>query len=167
MRFTLSGKHLVLLAGAGALAVTGAVLLAPAASAAPAPPKPVACSGCWHPAVRTSWDWVLSKVPTAPYRAVKMYDVDGFGNTAADVASLHKAGIKAMCYISAGAYENWRPDAAKFPAARSGWTSAMCRSPAACCVRSWTPDWTCATARASTWSNSTTSTAIPIRPASR
>ncbi len=120
MRFTLSGKHLVLLAGAGALAVTGAVLLAPAASAAPAPPKPVACSGCWHPAVRTSWDWVLSKVPTAPYRAVKMYDVDGFGNTAADVASLHKAGIKAMCYISAGAYENWRPDAAKFPAALLG-----------------------------------------------
>ncbi|WP_307844320.1 endo alpha-1,4 polygalactosaminidase [Actinospica acidithermotolerans] len=120
MFFVLSGKRLLMLAGAGVLAVSGAVLIAPAASAAPAPPKPVACSACWHPAVRTSWDWVLSKVPSAPYRSVKMYDVDGFDNTAADVAKLHAAGIKAVCYISAGTYENWRPDASQFPAALLG-----------------------------------------------
>lgn len=120
MLFALSAKRLLMLAGAGVLAVSGALLIAPAASAAPAPPKPVACSACWHPAVRTSWDWVLSKVPAAPYRSVTMYDVDGFDNTAADVAKLHAAGIKAVCYISAGTYENWRPDASQFPAALLG-----------------------------------------------
>jgi hypothetical protein len=120
VRFAISGKRVSLLVGAVTLVVSGAVMLAPDASAAPAPPQPVACSGCWHPAVRTSWNWVLSKPPAAPYRAVQMYDVDGFDNTAAQVASLHKAGIKAVCYISAGTYENWRPDASQFPKALLG-----------------------------------------------
>jgi hypothetical protein len=99
----------------------------PASAAAPPPPAPVACTGgpCWHPALKTSWNWVLSVVPTAPYRAVQMYDVDGFDNSAADVAALHAAGIKAVCYLSAGSYENWRPDAAQFPVSilgrRNGW----------------------------------------------
>ena len=107
--------------GACALAVAGAVVLAPAASAAaPTPPAPTACSGCWHPALKTSWNWVISDVPTAPYRSVQMYDVDGFNNTAADVANLHAAGIKAVCYLSAGTYEDWRSDASQFPAALLG-----------------------------------------------
>jgi hypothetical protein len=105
---------------AGVLAATTGAFAAPAASTAPALPAPVSCSACWHPAVKTSWNWVLSKVPTAPYRAVQMYDVDGFDNTAADVAKLHAAGIKAVCYISAGTYENWRPDASQFPASLLG-----------------------------------------------
>lgn len=111
-----------------ALAFTAAALSAVAPApvyAAPAPPAPVACVGCWHPALNTSWNWVLSKVPAAPYRAVAMYDVDGFDNSAANVASLHAAGIKVVCYLSAGTYENWRPDAAQFPAAilgkNNGW----------------------------------------------
>ena len=92
------------------------------AVAAPAPPPPVACSGgpCWHPALKTSWNWVLSAVPAAPYRAVQMYDVDGFDNSAANVTALHAAGIKVVCYLSAGTYENWRPDAGQFPAALLG-----------------------------------------------
>ncbi len=98
-----------------AVALLGTWLGASPASAAPAPPRPVSCAGCWHPPLRTSWNWVLSTVPAAPYRSVAMYDVDGFNNTAADVAALHAAGIKAVCYLSAGTYENWRPDAASFP----------------------------------------------------
>jgi hypothetical protein len=108
------------LAAAGLFALTPAASAAPAPAAAPAAPAPVSCAGCWHPAVDTSWNWVLSKVPTAPYRSVQMYDVDGFDNTAADVANLHAAGIKAVCYLSAGTYENWRPDASEFPAALLG-----------------------------------------------
>jgi endo-alpha-1,4-polygalactosaminidase (GH114 family) len=116
-----SVRRLSGLVGAAALATAGVLASAPAASAAtPAPPAVVSCSGCWHPAVRTSWNWVLSTVPTAPYRSVQMYDVDGFNNTAANVASLHAAGIKAVCYISAGSYENWRSDASEFPAALLG-----------------------------------------------
>lgn len=88
-------------------------------------PEPVPCPTCWHPAVRTTWDWVLSRVPRAPYRDVQMYDVDGFETSRADVAALHAAGIKVVCYLSAGTYEKYRPDADDFPArllgAKNGW----------------------------------------------
>src|SRR4029078_4153959 len=103
-----------------ALATGASLALAAPAPAAPAPPTPVACTGCLHPALHTSWTWVLSAVPSAPYRAVQMYDVDGFDNSAANVTALHTAGIKAVCYLSAGTYENWRPDAGQFPAALLG-----------------------------------------------
>ncbi len=78
-------------------------------------PAPLPCPSCWVPPVRTSWDWVLSQVPAAPYRHVSMYDIDGFEASAADVAAMHAAGIKVACYLSAGTYEKWRPDAATFP----------------------------------------------------
>lgn len=78
-------------------------------------PAPVACPGCWHPPVRTSWNWVISKVPQAPYRPVAVYDIDGFEATQADVRALHGAGKKVVCYLSVGSSENWRPDAAQFP----------------------------------------------------
>ena len=101
-------------------AVIASSVGAPPVAAAPAPPAPVACTGCWHPALNTSWNWVLSVVPTAPFRAVAMYDVDGFDNTATNVAALHAAGIKVVCYLSAGTFENWRPDAGQFPASILG-----------------------------------------------
>jgi hypothetical protein len=83
-------------------------------------PPPVACPGCWVPPLQTSWDWVLSQVPTPPYRDVSMYDIDGFNATANDVASMHAAGIQVVCYISAGTYEDWRPDASQFPSSILG-----------------------------------------------
>ncbi|WP_338179607.1 endo alpha-1,4 polygalactosaminidase [Jatrophihabitans sp.] len=95
------------------------------ATAEPSLPKVVLCSTCYHPPVRTSWNWVLQRVPKAPFRKVALYDIDGFDASAATVAALHKAHIKAVCYLSAGTYENWRPDATKFPAkligASDGW----------------------------------------------
>lgn len=103
-----------------AIALSAVVVSVPAATATPAPPAPVSCGSCWHPALNTSWNWVLSTVPTAPYRDVAMYDIDGFNATAADVTALHTAGIKAVCYISAGTYEDWRPDAGDFPSALLG-----------------------------------------------
>ncbi|MGZ4594379.1 MAG: endo alpha-1,4 polygalactosaminidase [Actinomycetes bacterium] len=86
----------------------------------PAPAAPLACPQCWHPTLDTSWDWVLSKVPKAPYRSVDMYDVDGFDAAAADVSAMHAAGIKVVCYLSAGTFEDWRPDSGRFPAAILG-----------------------------------------------
>lgn len=108
-------SRLLAASAATAAALVGIWLTPSPASAAPAPPSPLTCTGCWHPAPRTSWNWVLSTVPTAPYRAVAMYDVDGFNNTASNVAALHAAGIRAVCYLSAGTYENWRSDAVSFP----------------------------------------------------
>jgi endo-alpha-1,4-polygalactosaminidase (GH114 family) len=108
------------------LAVSAAVVLAATAagvttaSATPSAPTPASCAGCWHPALKTSWDWVLSSVPKAPYRAVSMYDIDGFNASATDVAAMHAAGIKVVCYLSAGTYEDWRSDASQFPASILG-----------------------------------------------
>ncbi len=80
-------------------------------------PAPVACPGCWHPALNTSWEWQLSVTPTASAIASNswgMWDIDGFDNSAATVTGLH-AHSKVVCYISAGSYEGWRPDAASYP----------------------------------------------------
>ena len=85
-------------------------------------PAPIPCPGCWRPALNTSWQWQLSSVPTEPFLNVTMYDIDGFNATKATVRRLHdtKAGRKVVCYISAGSYEDWRPDEADFPASVLG-----------------------------------------------
>jgi hypothetical protein len=68
----------------------------------------------WQPQPRTAWQWQLSgKVSLAA--DVPVYDIDGFDNTAATVAALHRRGRKAICYISVGAWEDFRSDAAAFP----------------------------------------------------
>jgi hypothetical protein len=112
----------LVIAACAALAIAAvSVSTATSASAAPqAPPAPVTCATCWHPALDTSWNWVLSEVPKAPYRNVAMYDIDGFDASASDVTALHDAGIRTVCYVSAGTYENWRSDASQFPAALLG-----------------------------------------------
>ncbi|MEV5753507.1 endo alpha-1,4 polygalactosaminidase [Actinoallomurus sp. NPDC052308] len=103
---------------AALIACLGLVLPADAATL----PSPVSCSGCWKPALNTSWQWQLSSVPSAPYLDVAMYDIDGFNATAADVSNLHssKSGRKVVCYISAGTYEDWRSDAGDFPSSVLG-----------------------------------------------
>jgi len=76
---------------------------------------PVPCPGCWEPALRTSWQWQLQyKVDTS--LDVQMYDIDGFDATARLVKKLHAGGSHVVCYISAGSWENWRPDKDDFPA---------------------------------------------------
>lgn len=108
-----------LLRSALALSIASTLALATPSGiseATPSRPAPVACVGdCWQPDVKTSWNWVLSATPKAPFRSVQMYDIDGFDASAADVSALHSAGIKAVCYISAGSWERWRPDAKQFP----------------------------------------------------
>ena len=44
-----------------------------------------------------------------------MYDVDLFDNDEAVVMALHSAGRKVVCYMNAGGWEEWRPDAQQFP----------------------------------------------------
>jgi hypothetical protein len=56
-----------------------------------------------------------------------VYDLDVFDTEAATVDRLHARGRRVVCYISAGSFEAWRPDAAEFPeairgAALDGWT---------------------------------------------
>jgi hypothetical protein len=85
----------------------------------PSLPLPVRCSGCWHPALKASWQWQLQGTINQSLHVV-MYDVDMFDTSASVVASLHKAGRIVICYIDAGTWESWRPDANKFPKSVKG-----------------------------------------------
>ncbi len=67
-----------------------------------------------QPTPGTSWQWQLRGEVSTSYD-VDAYDIDGFDNGAAKVGEIHARGSKAICYISAGSWENWRPDASDFP----------------------------------------------------
>ena len=74
----------------------------------------------WHPALVTSWQWQLSSTPIDLSIHVQVYDIDAFDNDASQVAAIHATGAKAVCYISGGTLENWRPDANSFPSSVTG-----------------------------------------------
>ncbi len=89
--------------------------------------------GRWVPTAATpqAWQWELnhplnlasaSDMGTnsttftgAPAPAPVVYDIDGFNTPAATVAALHAQGKHVVCYIDVGTWENWRPDASRFP----------------------------------------------------
>src|SRR5438067_12304747 len=68
----------------------------------------------WIPSPRTTWQWQLT-TPVDQSVAGKMFDIDLFDNSAAVVGSLHRRGRRVVCYLDAGTYEDFRPDAHKFP----------------------------------------------------
>ncbi len=47
--------------------------------------------------------------------AVDVFNLDLFDTPPATIAALRERGIFVMCYFSAGSYEDWRPDASRFP----------------------------------------------------
>lgn len=83
------------------------------------PPAPAPGGSYWRPGPATSWQMQLTGVVDQSLSA-DFYVIDGFDNDASVVASLHAQGRHAGCYISVGSYEDWRPDAADFPAAVLG-----------------------------------------------
>jgi len=44
-----------------------------------------------------------------------VYDIDAEYNSAETVAALHRLGKRVVCYVDAGVFETYRPDAASFP----------------------------------------------------
>ena len=74
----------------------------------------------WRPAPRTTWQWQLTGSPIDTSLVVQMYDVDLFDTNPIVVSTLHGQGRKAICYMSAGTWEDWRPDASQFPASVKG-----------------------------------------------
>jgi hypothetical protein len=144
-----------LAAAAIAAAAFVAVVPGGAAMAAPPAPLACQTSqgACWHPALNARWQYQLqgvaaysstgginvgiSAVPYTGGAAVSpsVFDFDLFVdqaisgnnttlNTAA-VNAVHAAGKKAICYVSAGTWENWRADANQFPSSvlgnKNGW----------------------------------------------
>lgn len=85
----------------------------------PLSPPEAAPPGVWMPPLRTSWQWQLTQ-PVDQSLDVAMYDVDLFETDARVITSLRARGRKVICYVSVGAWENWRPDANRFPEAVKG-----------------------------------------------
>jgi hypothetical protein len=95
------------------LAQTGRPASAPTA-APTSEPLPI-----WRPAPGLSWQWQLDAALDLTVGA-QVYDVDLFTTDVATVAALHAQGRRVICYMSAGSWEAWRPDAKSFPAAIIG-----------------------------------------------
>ena len=87
----------------------------------PAPGTGGGNSSTWAPALKSSWQWPLSTLPgVGGLLNVQMYDVDGFNADANLVSAMHSANIHAVCYVSFGTFEDWRPDASSFPSSAKG-----------------------------------------------
>ncbi len=59
------------------------------------------------------WQWQLKHQINLNY-AVDVYDIDLFDTPVEEIEQLKSAGIKVVCYFSAGSHENWRSDAGQF-----------------------------------------------------
>jgi hypothetical protein len=77
------------------------------------PPPPVQTSGS------PTWYWQLQGTLNTSVNA-EYYDIDLFDTSTATIQALKNSGRKVICYFSAGTYEEWRSDAAQFPAAGMG-----------------------------------------------
>ena len=90
-------------------------------------PEPTPCPDCYRPAVGSTWQWQLRPDEGAATDTVidtsvvaDMYEIDGFQNDAATVATLKSLPGTSVsqrgvtCYWSAGTLENWRPDATQY-----------------------------------------------------
>lgn len=78
----------------------------------------------WTPPQHLTWYWQLTGTVNNS-EPVAVYDIDGFENSAAEVAALHAQGKHVICYIDVGTAEAFRPDYSEFPASvlgdRNGW----------------------------------------------
>ena len=98
----------------------------PPATTTPARPKPTVQSqqALWMPKPGTPWQWQLTN-PVDTSVDASIYDVDSTYTDAATVAALHAKGRKVICYVNAGAWENFRPDKNTFPStilgSQDGW----------------------------------------------
>jgi hypothetical protein len=68
----------------------------------------------WQPQVGASWQWQLTGDLDLSVEAA-VYDLDAFTTTAGQVTELHSLGRHVICYVNAGAYEDFRPDQNRFP----------------------------------------------------
>jgi hypothetical protein len=82
-------------------------------------PEPEPCEGCWIPEMKTSWQIQFAGRLDTSFD-VEMYEVDMFDTSREVVSDLHAEGRRVVCYINAGSWERWRPDADEFPKAVLG-----------------------------------------------
>jgi hypothetical protein len=94
------------------LVALGALLLATVAT------TPASASASpWMPSPTDRFQLMLSATPTTDQLNgdFSVMELDGFDTPASVVASLHRLGKRAVCYVDVGTWENWRADARAFP----------------------------------------------------
>lgn len=100
-----------------------AVLATLASLSAPAvelPLPPGASDAIWRPGLHMRWQIQYTQLPVDLKVATDVYKIDPFDNNAATVKALKSKGKRVVCYVNIGAWENWRPDASRFPQAAMG-----------------------------------------------
>ncbi len=82
----------------------------------PSSPRPIASSGeWWTPGPGVTWQiQLLGDLDIG--RDVAVYDVDLLDTAQPTIDRLHADGRRVVCYFSAGSHEDWRTDAADYPA---------------------------------------------------
>lgn len=89
----------------------------PKPTATPSPSTPT--SGWWVPKQGASFQ--IQYTGTLDLSLpVDVYNLDWESATATQVKSLKARGVRVICYVNAGAYENWRSDRGRFPQAVLG-----------------------------------------------
>lgn len=68
----------------------------------------------WRPAIGNTWQIQLSGPLSNISRNTHNYDIDLYENNSTIIDTLHQLNSKAICYFSAGTFEDWRPDANQF-----------------------------------------------------
>lgn len=102
------------------LGATACMAAMPGDSRAAMPATRTAPDDWWKPPVHTTWQWQLGEAPIDTTIEAQMIDIDLFDHSKETVAALHAQGRKVVCYVSVGSHEDWRPDAADFPASVLG-----------------------------------------------
>ena len=107
------------------LGLTALIALATSACTAPTvlPAKPVPSepettaqdtNGWWQPEPGLSWQIQYTGEVDLSLN-VDVYNLDLFETTAEQIEALHTRGVRVICYLNAGAWEDWRPDRPDFP----------------------------------------------------
>ena len=76
---------------------------------------PEAGTGWWHPEPGLTWQWQLADSDIEAVLDVDIYDLDGVETSPETIRQLKDRGIRTICYLNVGAWEEWRPDAEAFP----------------------------------------------------
>ena len=82
----------------------------------PAPPTPTDGHAWWAPAQGDRYQIQLDGYPLDLDVAADIFELDVFEAPPEAIQALHARGQKVVCYINAGAWEEFRPDADAFPA---------------------------------------------------
>jgi hypothetical protein len=86
----------------------------------PTTPGQPAPGDWWRPTRGLTWQWQLDGEPIDLSVDAEVFDVDLWATPESTIDTLHAQGRKVICYLSAGSWEPYRPDADRFPAAVVG-----------------------------------------------